>query len=95
MTLTQKIVLRELLAQSIAHGFEGMYPLAPIAEKLKIEEPLYNNNTNTGLLWEFGPHGNGMIYARGDWPNACASIDYHYGAAMIENWTHPSQEPIG
>jgi len=95
MTLDQKRALRALLAQAISHGFGSYYPLAPIAEKLGITEPLYDNNTNTGLLWEFGPHGSGLIDARGDWPNAHASVDYGYGASMIEAWTHPSQEPKG
>lgn len=95
MTLNQKKALRELLSQAISHGFDSLYPLAPIAAKLGIEEPLFDNNTNTGLLWEFGPHGSGLIYARGDWPDACASIDYSYSAPMIEAWTHPSQEPKG
>lgn len=95
MTLPQKKVLRELLVQAIEHGFGCSYPLKPIADKLGITEPLYDNNTNTGLLWEYGPHGSGLIDARGDWPDACASVDYHYGASMIEAWTHPSQEPKG
>lgn len=95
MTLLQKRVLRELLRESIDHGFGCSHSLAAIAKKLGIDEPLYDNNTNTGLLWEFGPHGSGLIDARGNWPDACASVDYHYGAAMIESWTHPSQEPKG
>lgn len=94
MTLPQKLILRELLGMCIEHGFGGLYPLAPIAQKLGITEPLYDNNTNTGLLWEFGPHGSGYIFARGDWPNASAAIDYDTGR-MIENWVHPKQEPVG
>lgn len=95
MTLPQKKALRELLRMSIEHGFGCGYRLKDIADKLGITEPLYDNNTNTGLLWEFGPHGEGLIDARGDWPDAIASIDYHYSAPMIENWTHPKQEPVG
>lgn len=95
MTLEQKKVLRELLAQCIKYGFDASHPLKPIADKLGITEPLYDNNTNTGLLWKFGPHGDGLISASGNWPDAYASIDYHYGAAMIEGWTHPQSHPIG
>ena len=95
MTLDQKKVLRELLAQAIEHGFGSSYPLKPIADKLGITEPLYDNNTNTGLLWEFGPHGSGDIYARVDWPEASASIEYGCSSSMIEAWTHPSQKPVG
>lgn len=94
MTLPQKQVLRELLNMSVEHGFGCLYPLAPIAAKLGITEPLYDNNTNTGLLWEFGPHGDGYINARGDWPEAAAGIAYH-DAQTIENWTHQAQEPVG
>ena len=94
MTINQKRVLRELLGLSIEHGFGCGYPLAPIAEKLGITEPLYDNNTNTGLLWEYGPHGKGLIMARGDWPDSYASMDYDT-ARMIENWTHRLSEPVG
>jgi len=94
MTLDQKKILRELLTQSIERGFGCLYPLAPIAQKLGITEPLYDNNTNTGILWELGPHGDGTIFARGDWPDACASIDYDM-AFTIESWTHLKSEPIG
>ncbi len=94
MTLDQKKVLRELLRQSIDSGFGCSYPLAPIAEKFGIKEPLYDNNTNTGLLWKFGPHDQGYIDASGDWPDAYASICYDF-AGMIEAWTHPKQEPLG
>lgn len=79
---------------SIEHGFGGGYPLAPIAEKFGITDPLYDNNTNTGLLWEFGPHGSGHINARGDWPKSYASISYDE-AQQLEHWTHPKSEPVG
>lgn len=94
MTLPQKLALRELLSQCIENGFSGSYPLAPIAAKLGITEPLYDNNTNTGLLWEFGPHGKGYVDASGDWPNAYAGISYDF-APMIENWTHRFSNPVG
>lgn len=94
MTLPQKKVLRELLAQSIEHGFGSGYSLKRIAEKLGITEPLYDNNTNTGLLWEFGPYGSGTINARGDWPDAYASIGYDE-SHQLEHWVHPKSEPVG
>lgn len=94
MTLLQKRALRELLNESIDHGFGCSHSLKAIAIKLGIKEPLYDNETNTGLLWEYGPHGEGLIHASGNWPEAYASIAYSM-AGMIENWTHPSQEPKG
>ncbi len=56
MTTEQKSIIRELIEQSYDSGFHH-YPLAPIAAKLGITEPLYDNNTNTGLLWKLGRHG--------------------------------------
>ncbi len=94
MTLNQKKILRELLNQSIESGFHIGYPLRPIGVKLGILEVLYDNNTNTGLLWGFGPHGDAMIGARGNWPNAYASISYTY-AYQIELLTHPKSPPLG
>lgn len=94
MTLPQKQVLRELLRMSIENGFGSGFSLKPIGEKLGISDILYDNNTNTGLLWEFGPHGDGIINARGDWPDSYASIAYH-DAHMIENWVHPKSNPVG
>lgn len=94
MTIDQKKVLRELLHLSIENGFGCLYSLKPIADKLGITEPLYDNNTNTGVLWKFGPFGDGIINARGDWPDSCASISYHE-AQMLENWVHPKSEPVG
>lgn len=94
MTLPQKKALRELLNMSIEHGFGGGFSLAKIAEKLGITEPLYDNNTNTGLLWEFGPHGSGIINARGDWPDSYASISYDE-SRLLDSWTHPKSEPVG
>lgn len=94
MTLNQKLVLRELLNLSIENGFGCGYSLKPIADKLGITEPLYDENTSSGLLWKFGPYGDGYINARGDWPDSYASMSYDDGK-MIENWVHPRSEPLG
>lgn len=94
MTLDQKKVIRELLRLSVDQGFGCGYPLAPIAEKLGIKDPLYDNETNTGVLWDFGPYGKGFVDAHGDWPTATASISYDF-AHMLENWVHPNSKPIG
>lgn len=62
MTDQQKTICRELLKLSYRHGFESSYPLAPIAASLGLTvKELYDNNTNTGILWELGPHGNGVL----------------------------------
>jgi hypothetical protein len=92
MTLPQKRICRELIQLSIEHGFGSLYPLAPIAEKLGITEVLYDNETNTGILWDLGPHGQGLLYIphTGD----CASVDYDTHQ-MLANWCHPRNEPVG
>lgn len=61
MTPDQKAVCRELLRECYDNGFNSRYPLEPIAKKLGITEVLYDNNTNTGILWDLGPHGNGFL----------------------------------
>lgn len=91
MTKNQKRVLEELLNLCYSQGFDFSYPLEPIAKKLNIEEPLYDNNTNTGILWEFGPHGSGHISARGNWPNAQASI-YRESADEIAHYCRTWKE---
>lgn len=75
MTTTQKKICKKLIALSIEHGFGNLYPLQPIADELGIKEVLYDNNTNTGILWEFGPYGTGDLYfsPKGD----SASVDYY------------------
>lgn len=85
LTLNQKLVLRELLRLSVENGFGCLYDLQPIAEKLKITEPLYDGNTETGILWDFGPRGSGMIFVHGhQWPETSAGISYDFHM-MIEN----------
>jgi hypothetical protein len=87
MTTNQKRVIKALLNKSIEYGFGSGYSLKEIADELGISEVLYDNETNTGILWEFGPYGHGYIYAHGDWPNSYASISYDF-AQILENWTY-------
>ncbi len=61
MTENCKAICRELLKLSYSQGFDGGYPLQPIAEALQITEPLYDENTGTGILWELGSYGNGLL----------------------------------
>ena len=83
MTPTQKAICRELIRLSIENGFGCLYPLAPIAKKLKIKRKLYDNNTNTGILWDLGPHGAGVIYVSPDGKSASIDYDQHH---MVANW---------
>jgi len=73
MTDIQKQILQELIDLSYDHGF-CYFPLAPIAKKFGIEEVLYDNNTNTGLLWNLGKFGKGYINVHED-TSACICCD--------------------
>jgi hypothetical protein len=61
MTEPQQAICRELLELCYRHGFDCYYSLAPIAEKLGITDVLYDNNTNTGILWSLGKFGDGFL----------------------------------
>jgi hypothetical protein len=73
MTPIQKQITQELLDLSCDHGFH-YFPLTPIAAKLGITEVLYDNNTNTGLLWDLGKFGKGYIDVHED-RSACINRD--------------------
>ena len=83
MSPEQKSICRELLKMSYEHGFGSGYYLAPIAEKLGITEVLYDNNTNTGILWELGPHGEGLLFISPDGESACVNMDTR---GLLEHW---------
>ena len=75
MNNKQEKIVQELITSSIKNGFDSCYPLQPIADKLGIKEVLYDNNTNTGLLWELGRFGSGILDISTD--GKYASIDYN------------------
>ena len=75
MTPQQKAICRELLALAYKAGFGCYYPLAPIAAKLGIKRRLYDNNTNTGLLWNLGKHGSGLLDITTDGTAACVPYE--------------------
>lgn len=81
MNPQQKAVIRELLALCVSHGFGHYYPLAPIAQKLGITQPLYDNNRNKGLLWKLGRHGDGLIDVTTDGKSAAIPYDQHQSLA--------------
>ena len=80
----QKAALRELLRMCVECGFGSSYPLAPIAEKLGLKPvELYDVETNTGLLWELGPYGDGLIDVSHDGLSAGVSYDTHQ---LLAHW---------
>lgn len=57
---------RLLLELSYEHGFH-YFPLSVLAESLSVRsEALYDNDTNTGVLWSLGPHGEGALDVTSD-----------------------------
>ena len=90
MTTQQKRICRYLIDQSIQNGFGAGYPLEPIAKELGLTcLDLYDNNTNTGVLWELGQHGEGLLYVQpeGEW--ASVSYDTH---ELLKHWCAETRE---
>lgn len=85
MTADQKKICKEIIRLSIEHGFSCSYPLAPIAKKFGITETLYDVDTNTGILWELGPYGNGLLDIPHDGQSAGVDYDTHQ---LLEHWCH-------
>lgn len=79
----QNQIIQELIKTAIKNGFESYYPLQPIADKLGIKEVLYDNNTNTGLLWELGNLRKGILDITTD--GKYASISYNT-AQIFKNY---------
>jgi len=62
MTDVQKAICHALLTLSYQRGFDSSFPLEPIADKLGMTvAEIYDENTEQGVLWEYGPYGNGML----------------------------------
>jgi hypothetical protein len=64
--------LLNLIEENGAH----FYPISFVAKQAGLTESveeIYDNNTNTGLLWSYGNFGNG--YLRFERDSVCAPID--------------------
>jgi hypothetical protein len=83
MNKQQKQIIHELLKLSIENGFDCYYPLKPIVEKLGITEELYNEETESGLLWPYANWTMGAVWMDGD-GNASISWEQH---DMLEHWS--------
>ncbi|RRJ96815.1 hypothetical protein Ga0100231_023905 [Opitutaceae bacterium TAV4] len=83
MTPIQKKICCDLLAQCVEHGFGSSHSLKPIAQKhgLTVKE-IYDNETNTGILWDLGPHGQGLIDVRND-----SATVYYETHDMLAHWS--------
>lgn len=86
MTKEQKQIIRELLRLSYSNGFDSGYSLNEIAKKFNITDVLYDNETNTGILWEYGRHGNGMLSITDNGHGAYASVMCD-AKDLLESWS--------
>lgn len=88
MTRDQRAICRELLRLSVDGGFGTGYLLAPISIKLGIDVPLYDSSTESGVLWNLGPYGLGLLDVADDGRWASVNWDTH---EELEVW---SREPL-
>lgn len=93
MKLEAKLVCKELLKLSINEGFGCHYPLAPIAETLGITEVLYDGNTESGILWDIGPHGEGLIDIEHSGESAAICWDLH-STVEARCWISPKEKSL-
>lgn len=85
MNEIQKIVVRKLLSLAYENGFGSFYSLKPIAETLGIKvSDLYDEDTESGHLWEYGPYGNGFLDISVDGKSACPNINMR---DLLSNWS--------
>lgn len=62
MTEIQKQLLHTLLSLSKDHGVGTFFRIGLIADQNNVlPKEVYDNDTNTGHLWEFGQHGKGWL----------------------------------
>lgn len=96
----QRLIIRRLLDLTDEHG-RGYYPLEPLAGEVGLTvAQLYDNNTNTGLLWDLGRHGRAYIDVQ--FPDrydcACINVDCEQDAERfarepeVSFWGNPPQD---
>lgn len=66
MNKKQAQIIGELLRLSIENGFNCGYPIQPIVEKFNIEDDVYNEFDELGLLWDYANHTMGAIWISED-----------------------------
>jgi hypothetical protein len=87
MTDQQKQICCDLLRASFENGFGSSYPLKPIAAKLGItEQDIYDANSETGIMWEYGSYGNGFISFTNHGNGLYASVQFDT-KDLLESWS--------
>lgn len=79
----QRAFCRALIKLCVNEGFGFAYEMQPIADGLGIKETLYDEDNSTGLLWELGPHGEGLLDISNN--GKCASL-YPETYQLLEHW---------
>lgn len=93
----QKAVVRRLLELTDECG-RGYYPLSMLAPLVGMTVPqLYDNNTNTGLLWEFGQHGRGphqgaLHFLPSNFTSVAINVDVERETEAWATWDGPEDD---
>lgn len=84
MTDLQKAICRDLLKSSYETGFSNFYDLAPLAEKHGVQvEDLYNEDEQSGLLFDLGPYKEGFLsFSRNGRAASVCQITHE----LLEHW---------
>lgn len=73
MTKIQARLIRYILKQSIDSGFDCGYDLTEIEAELNLNpKEVFDEDTSSGLLYEYSQYGNGTIHVKDN----SASLDY-------------------
>lgn len=87
MNPIQKSLIQQLLRHAYSNGFDSKLPLAPMADDMGVSvEALYDEESESGELWEYGPNGNGAldITNNGHGTYAGVNIDFR---DLLANWS--------
>jgi hypothetical protein len=83
-------VIRKLLELSYANGFDSFYRTETLAEAInKPREYVLNTDTETGLLWEYGPLGKGMLAFSHDGDAVSVPVD---SLGLLSHWSGYGKE---
>jgi hypothetical protein len=91
-----KLVIRELLRLSYAKGFGCLFNLAEIAADYGVTELLYREETEEGILFEYGPYGHELLDVQdhGDGSiHAGVNLEMKETAEHWSNFTHHRMDP--
>jgi len=84
MTKTQKQFIHALFELYEEHGYRGSMPIADILNSLNLtKETAYNNNEETGELWDIGQKKHCYVHFSQDMNHASINFSMR---EVLENW---------